>query len=96
MVLELPTALQFSERVVKDIVRSALQNEANLARFRHEQFAKECQAFERRFRMTTEQFLAKFDAGELGDAEEYFDWFAAARGREIWEQKSQVLGEVAA
>jgi hypothetical protein len=77
-------------------VKAALRNEAEMARFRHEQFAKECQTFEQKFRMTTAQFLAEFDAGKLGDAEEYFDWFAAARGREVWEQKSKVLGEVAA
>jgi hypothetical protein len=46
--------------------------------------------------MTTEDFLAKFERGELGDAEEYFDWFAATRGREVWKQKASVLGEVAA
>jgi hypothetical protein len=57
------------------------------------QFTQECRAFERRFQMTTEQFIAKFQAGELGDAEEYFDWFAAARGREIWNQKFQARGE---
>ncbi len=96
MTLELSAPSRFPDQIVKDIVNAALRNEAELARFRFEQFAKECQTFEQRFQMPTDQFLARFNAGELGDGEEYFDWFAAARGREIWKQKSEVLGEVAA
>ena len=96
MVLQLSTQSQFPDKIVQEIVRAALRNEAELARFRFEQFTKECQAFEQKFRMTTEVFGKKFEAGELGDAEQYFDWHAAARGREVWKQKSKVLDEVAA
>lgn len=96
MVVQIPVNSPLPDQVVKEIVQGALRNEAQLAQFRHDQFARECEAFEARFRMTTKEFLAKFEAGELGDAEEYFDWFAAARGREVWEQKASVLGEVAA
>lgn len=96
MAFQIAVKSQFPDQIVKEIVQTALRNQAELARFRYDQFAKECQTFERRFRMTTEDFLTKFDAGELGDAEEYFDWFAAARGREVWRQKASVLGEVAA
>lgn len=95
MVLELSTQSQFPDQVVRDIVRVALKSEAAMAHLRYEQFANECQTFEQRFRITTEEFRVKFEAGELGDAKEYFDWFAAARGRDVWLQKSQVLDEVA-
>ncbi len=95
MVLELSTRSQFPDQIVKDIVKAALRNETEMARFRYEQFAKECQTFEQKFRMGTDEFLTKFDAGELGDAEEYLDWFASARGREVWRQKAEVLGGVA-
>ena len=96
MVLQLSTDSQFPDKIVQEIVRTALKNEAVLARFRYEQFVKECEAFEQKFHMTTEAFAKKFDAGELGDAEEYFDWYAATRGRQVWKQKAEVLGEVAA
>jgi hypothetical protein len=96
MVFELSTRSQFPEQTVKNIVKAALQNEALMARFRYEQFVNECQRFEQKYRMATEEFLTRFEAGELGDAEEFFDWFASARGRDVWEQKAQVLGEVTA
>jgi hypothetical protein len=96
MVLQLSTHSQFPDKVVQEIVQAALKNEAELARFRYEQFVKECQSFEQKFHMTTEEFGRKFDAGELGDAEEFFDWYAAARGSQVWKQKADVLGEVVA
>ncbi|MBI3912572.1 MAG: hypothetical protein HY327_00030 [Chloroflexi bacterium] len=95
MVLQIPQS-RFPDQIVKEVVQTALRNEADLARFRHEQFAKECWGLEQKFGIATEVFLAKFEAGELGDSEEYFDWFAAARGRAVWKQKADVLAEVAA
>ena len=95
MVLELSTRSKFPDHVVKDIVKVALRHEAEIARFRYEQFAKDCELFEQRFRMKTDEFLKRYDAGDLGDAEEYLDWFASARGREVWRQKAEVLDGVA-
>lgn len=95
MLLELPKT-EFSEKVVEDVVKAALRDQATVARLRYEQFANDCRAFESRFQMTTEDFVARFDNGDLGDDEEWFDWFAAQRGREVWRVKAQVLDEVAA
>ena len=95
MVLELSTRSQFPDHIVKDIVKAALKHEAEMARFRYEQFTNECQTFEQKFRMGTDEFLKKFEAGDLGDAEEYLDWFSSARGREVWRQKAEVLDGIA-
>ncbi len=96
IVLELSTQSSFPDHIVKDIVKAALKSEAALARLRREQFTNECRAFEQRFQISTGQFLAQYETGELGDAEEYLDWFASARGRQVWQQKAAVLGEIAA
>ena len=96
MTIELAVKSHLAESVVKEIVQAALQSQAELARFRYEQFLKECAAFEHRFHMQSDDFLRRFDAGELGYSEDYFDWFAAVRGRNVWEQKAKVLTEVAA
>jgi hypothetical protein len=49
MVLQIPVESPFPHQVVKEIVEGALRNEAELARFRHDQFARECEAFEAKF-----------------------------------------------
>lgn len=94
MLLELPKT-EYPENLVEDVVMAALRDQANLARLRYEQFENECRAFESRFQMTTEDFATRFDKGDLGDDEEWFDWFAAQRGREVWRVKAKVLDEVA-
>ena len=95
MTIVLPQT-KFPDKMVQEIIRAALRDQANLARLRAAQFVNECRAFEERFHMNTEDFVNKFEAGELGDDEIWFDWFAAARGREVWSVKANVLLEVAA
>ncbi len=86
---------QFPDQVVQGIVREALRDQAELARLRFEQYQKECLGFENKFKMSSDEFTQKFENGELGDDEVWLDWFAAIRGRDIWEVKTKVLNEVA-
>ena len=44
--------------------------------------------------MTSDVFLVKFESGELGDDEEWFDWFAAKRGFDNWDRQYQILTRV--
>lgn len=37
-------------------------------------FREKLSAFEQRHGMSTDEFLGRFEAGELGDAPEWFDW----------------------
>jgi len=72
---------------VQETISQALKNEAEIARFKMEHFRKLCQEFEERFGMTSDEFLKRFEQGELGDDQEYFDWFAAKRGLDLWAGK---------
>ena len=49
----------------------------------HKLYLETCQKFEQKYGMTSDEFLLKFESGELGDAPDYFDWFAAKRGLEF-------------
>lgn len=49
------------------------------------------QEFERRHSMSTDAFLQRFEAGDLGDADEWFDWEAIASLKAEAERK---LGEL--
>jgi hypothetical protein len=42
-----------------------------------------CQMFEQKYRMTSDEFLLKFESGELGDSQDFFDWFAAKRALDL-------------
>ncbi len=46
-----------------------------------------CRAFELKYHMSSDEFMRRFEAGELGDDAAYFDWYAAKRGWDIRKEK---------
>ena len=75
-------------------LQEAIHNQAALARARFEQFDRECRAFEQAHRMSSEEFVRRFEAGELGDDTDFFNWFAVKRGQDIGERKYRILSGV--
>lgn len=51
-------------------------------------YKKTLKDFERKYHVTTQNFLKKFEAGQVGDDADYFDWYASAKLLTQW-QKSQ-------
>ena len=95
---EIALRTQFSMAINSDEVRrvlgSALRHEADLADARRVHFERACQAFERRYRMSSEEFMRQFESGALGDDADYFDWYAAKRGLDLWERRFRILSGV--
>jgi len=81
---------------IRNAVSYALTSSANQAGQRFEYYARLCQEFEKRFGMNSEEFMQKFDSGNLGDGQEYFDWYAAKRGFDIWRTRREILAGVSA
>lgn len=75
----------------RDVLGDALHREAKLAEAKHRYFKHKCQAFEQEYRMSSQEFMQQFESGDLGDDAEYFDWYAAKRGRDLWERRSHIL-----
>ena len=84
----------FSLDEVRQVVDSALRREADLAGARRAYFARQCSVFEQEHRMTSAEFLERFESGELGDDVEYFDWYAAKRGLDLWERRARILAGI--
>ena len=49
---------------------------------------EQAQQLEQRYGWSTELFLQKFEAGEIGDDHEVFVWYALAQGIEDWQKHS--------
>ena len=84
----------FSDSDVESTVAYALGRELEQARLRRDYFARQCQGFEESYGMDSDTFLQKFEQGELGDAADYFDWYAAKRGLDLWEKRYRILWEL--
>lgn len=50
-----------------------------------------CKTFESKYKMTSEKFLEQFDAGKLGDEQDFFDWYAAARGLKLRNEQDEIF-----
>jgi hypothetical protein len=44
--------------------------------------------------MSSDEFVDKLESGELDDSDDYFDWFAAKKGFDIWERRLRILAGV--
>ena len=85
---------EFPESEVRDVVDYALRAETEQARLRRDYYEEKCQDFENRHNMSSDEFLARFDAGVLGDDASFFDWYAAKRGLDLWERRYRILSVV--
>ena len=79
---------------VRQVLSRALRNEAELADTRRGYFERTCQAFEQKYQMSSEEFMQQFESGALGDDVEYFDWYAAKRGLDLWQRRFAILSGV--
>ena len=44
--------------------------------------------------MNSDVFMDKWGSGKLDDRDDYFDWFAAKKGFDIWDRRLQILAGV--
>lgn len=83
-----------SQSEIKPVLDEALKNQKDFAYARFMKFDQECNVFEQKYGMDSSQFLEKFEAGELGDDEQWFDWYAAVRGKTVWGKKYRILSDI--
>ena len=56
------------------IMKSSLRMRGRVLEFNLGRYKERLTALERRYGMTSEDFAAKFNAGELGDDADWFEW----------------------
>lgn len=85
---------RYKKGSIRDAVSFALNSAASNARQRFEHYSVICKQFEKEHKMTSAKFMEQFDAGKLGDEQEFFDWYAAARGLNLWRERYEILSGV--
>jgi hypothetical protein len=62
------------------IVKESLRRELTLSEAKVNLIREEIEGFEKRYEMSSEEFVDKFERGELGDDQDYFEWWGLLRG----------------
>lgn len=69
------------------IIRRSLAREIGLLEMKKRRTDDEIRDFERRYGMDSEEFLRRFERGELGDSQDCFEWWGLLRGRTVIEEE---------
>jgi len=56
------------------VLKSSLELKRRTLEFNLRRYRERLSAFERQYRMRSQEFAAKFEVGDLGDDAEWFEW----------------------
>lgn len=84
----------FTAQEVSEVIRGALEQNLRVAKYKIKKYLEICEGFEKKYEMNSELFMDKFDSGELGDNDDFFDWYAAKRGLDIWNKKLEIISGI--
>lgn len=77
-----------------EVVKKTLQKEMNRLKEKINSFNKHLITYEEEFGLSSEDFLKKFDKGELGDDQIFFEWFADLETRNRIKKRLVLLEKV--
>ncbi|NQE55097.1 hypothetical protein C5S29_16110 [ANME-1 cluster archaeon GoMg3.2] len=87
------TTIKIHEEAV-DIVKSGLAIEENILKMSLDEYTSDLESFERKYKMSSEEFIQKFESGDLGDDAEWFDFLFAYRAYEHVRKKLKLIEEI--
>ncbi len=77
--------------LMSSIIVEALQRERALLRVKARILRSRVEDFEKRFNMKSEEFLEKFESGELGDDEEFFLWWSFLQALRSVDERMRIV-----
>ena len=87
------TTIKIQEEAMA-IVKSGLAIEENILKMSLEEYKKDLETFERKCKMSSEEFIQKFESGDVGDDAEWFDFLFAYRAYEHVRRKLRLMEEI--
>jgi len=84
----------YSLQEASEVIRSALEHEKHLAKYKIDRYSMICDEFEDQYDLVSSEFIKKFEAGELIYDDKYFEWYAAKRGLDHCKKKLALLKDI--
>ena len=83
--------MELKPEVIRVLEREKQVCEAAIAHLRNKS-----RLLEQQYGWSTDEFLSKFNAGEIGDDQEFFLWYALAEAVKDWQKTRDSLKELLA
>jgi len=74
-----------------DEIKTSLKREYDLYSNAMAFYKKALQEFEQKYQLDTQTFLKRFEAGQIGDEADYFDWYAFANLLARWRKTKSAI-----
>jgi len=84
-----------SVKLKPEVVR-VLEREKQICETAMAHLRERSRSLEQQYGWSTDEFLSKFNAGEIGDDQEFFLWYALAEAVKDWQKTRDSLDELLA
>lgn len=84
----------FSPKEVTEAIRSALEHEKHVAKYKVKRYSAICKEFEEKKGFSSSELRAKFETGIMGEESDFLEWYAAKRGMDHWSKKLELLSGI--
>lgn len=84
----------FSSQEVTEAIRSALEHEKYVARYKVKRYSAICRDFETKFGFSSNELRTKFETANISKESSFFDWYAAKRGLDRWNKRLGILSDI--
>ena len=77
-----------------DELKTSLKREYTLCSNAIVFYKKALKEFEKKYHLTTQTFMKRFEAGQMGDEADYFEWYAFAKLLAQWQKTQSAIRSV--
>ncbi|WP_292388261.1 hypothetical protein [Methanosarcina sp. UBA5] len=84
----------FSPQEVTEAIRSALEHEKHVARYKIKRYSSICREFETKFGFSSAELQIKLETSCENKESSFFDWYAAKRELDHWNKRLEILSGI--
>lgn len=84
----------FSPQEVTEAIRSALEHEKHVARYKVKRYSTICRDFEAKLGLSSAELQTRIEAANINKDSSFFDWYAAKRGLDHWNKRLEILSSI--
>jgi hypothetical protein len=81
----------FSPQEVTEAIRSALEHEKHVARYKIKRYSAICRDFKTKLGISSAELQTKLETLNRNKESNFFDWYAAKRGLDHWNKRLEIL-----
>lgn len=75
-------------------LRNSIDRENKICEMAVRRLREKCEVFEAKHRMSSDDFLNRFQQGNIGDEEDFFEWKALMEGIREWQKTREELANL--